>query len=82
MSEKEKEELQGLFVIQNGVAKFVPVETGVMGSTDVEVIKGIQQGDEIVTGSYQVLRTLKNNTKVKIEKGPAGGPNAGPPPSS
>ncbi len=75
--EKEKEEVQGLFVIQNGVAKFVPVDTGIMGSTDVEVTKGIQQGDEIVTGSYQVLRTLKNNTKVKIEKAPVGGANPG-----
>ena len=71
--EKEKEEIQGLFVVQNGVAKFVPVETGIMGSTDVEITKGIQPGDVIVTGSYQVLRTLKNNTKVTIEKTPAPG---------
>jgi HlyD family secretion protein len=77
--EKEKEEIQGLFTVQAGVAKFVPVETGIMGSTDVEITKGIQQGDVIVTGSYQVLRTLKNNTKVKIEKVPAPGANAGAP---
>jgi len=75
--EREKEEVQGLFVIQNGVAKFAPVETGIMGSTDVEITKGIQPGEEIVTGSYQVLRTLKNNTKIKIEKAPAGGANPG-----
>ena len=68
--DKEKEELQGLFVVRNGVAEFVQVETGIMGSTDVEVTKGIQPGDEIVTGSYQVLRTLKNKTKVKVEKAP------------
>ncbi|HEV2349512.1 MAG TPA: HlyD family efflux transporter periplasmic adaptor subunit [Terriglobia bacterium] len=75
--EKEKEEIQGLFVVQKGIAKFVRVETGIMGSTDVEVTKGIQPGDEIVTGSYQVLRTLKNNTKVTIEKTPAAGANPG-----
>jgi len=80
--DKEKEEVQGLFVVQNGIAKFLPVETGVMGSTDVEVTKGINQGDEIVTGSYQVLRTLKPNTKVTIEKTPPGGANPGAPPSS
>jgi len=68
--DKAKEELQGLFVVRNGVAEFVQVETGIMGSTDVEVTKGIQPGDEIVTGSYQVLRTLKNKTKVKVEKAP------------
>lgn len=78
--EKEKEEIQGLFVVQNGMAKFVPVETGIMGSTDVEITKGIQPGDVIVTGSYQVLRTLKNNTKVTIEKTPA--PGAAPAASS
>ena len=72
--EKDKEELQGLFVVdKNHVAKFVPVETGIMGTTDVEITKGIQPGDEIVTGSYQVLRTLKSNTKVQIEKAPAAG---------
>ncbi len=80
--EKEKEEVQGLFVVEKAIAVFHPVETGIMGSTDVEVVKGIQQGDEIVTGSYQVLRTLKNKTKVKIEKAPAGGANASSSPSS
>lgn len=75
--EKEKEEIQGLFVVKNGIAKFVRVETGIMGSTNVEITKGIQPGDEIVTGSYQVLRTLKNNTKIKIEKTPAPGASPG-----
>ena len=68
--EKSKEELQGVFAVRKGRAVFVPVETGIMGSTDVEVVKGLEQGEEMVTGSYQVLRTLKNNTKVKVEKNP------------
>jgi HlyD family secretion protein len=71
--ERGKEELQGVFVIRNGRAVFVPVETGIMGTTDVEVVKGIQPGDQIITGSFQVLRTIKNNTKVKIEKTPPPG---------
>jgi len=72
--EKAKEELQGVFVVRGGKAVFVPVETGIMGVTDVEITKGLQPGDEIVTGSYQVLRTLKNNTKVKVDNSaPAGG---------
>jgi len=33
---------------------------------NVEVLSGVKPGEEIVTGSYQVLRTLKNHTKVKI----------------
>jgi HlyD family secretion protein len=66
--EKAKEEIQGVFVIRSGRAVFVPVETGIMGQTDVEVTSGLAGGEQIVTGSYQALRTLKNDTKIKIEK--------------
>ena len=68
--DKSKEEIQGLFVIRNGRAAFVPVESGIMGPTDIEVLKGINPGDEIVTGSFSVLRSLKNNAKVKIDNKP------------
>lgn len=65
--DKSKEELQGVFVIKNGRAVFTQVETGIMGPTDVEVLKGINPGEEIVTGSFSVLRSLKNNAKVKVD---------------
>lgn len=65
--EKGKEELQGVFVVRNGRATFVQVESGIMGPTDMEIVKGVQPGDVIVTGSFSVLRTLKNNTKVRID---------------
>jgi HlyD family secretion protein len=63
----DKEELQGVFVIRNQRATFVQVESGIMSSTDMEIVKGVQPGDVIVTGSFSVLRTLKNNTKVRID---------------
>jgi HlyD family secretion protein len=63
---KAKEDIQGVFVIRNGKAEFVPVETGIAGTTDIEVTKGLKEGDEIVTGSYKVLRTLRNGASVKI----------------
>jgi HlyD family secretion protein len=62
-----KDEVQGVFVVRNGRAVFVPVKTGIMGSTQVEVLSGIKPGDTIVTGSYAALRTLKNNAKVKVD---------------
>ncbi len=62
-----KEELQGVFVVSNGKADFVPVQTGVTGATDIEVLTGLKDGDQIVTGSYQVIRTLRNDAKVKID---------------
>ena len=64
---KQKEEIQGVFVIRNKKAEFVPVETGISGTTDIEVTKGVKEGDEIITGSYKVLRTLKPGTSVKID---------------
>lgn len=45
--------------------KFVPVTTGVTGATDIQVLSGLKSGDEIVTGRYQVLRTLKSGIRVK-----------------
>jgi HlyD family secretion protein len=63
----EKKEIQGVFVIQNGKAEFTPVKTGIMGTMNVEVLSGVKPGDQIVTGSYQVLRTLKNDARVKID---------------
>ena len=64
---KQKEEIQGVFVIRNKKAEFVPVDTGISGTTDIEVTKGIKEGDEVITGSYKVLRTLKPGTNVKID---------------
>jgi HlyD family secretion protein len=65
--QKEKEEVQGVFVIRNKKAEFVPVDTGISGTTDIEVTKGLQDGDEVITGSYKILRTLKPGTSVKVD---------------
>jgi len=63
-----KEELQGVFVLKNKRdAVFVPVTTGISGTTDIEVTNGLKEGDEIVTGSYKVLRTLRNGASVKVD---------------
>lgn len=64
---KQKEEIQGVFVIRSKKAEFVPLETGISGTTDIEVIKGVKEGDEVITGSYKILRTLKPGTSVKID---------------
>jgi len=64
---KPKDEIQGVFVIRNKKAEFVPVETGINGTTDIEVTKGLQPAEEVITGSYKVLRTLKPGTTVKVD---------------
>ena len=63
-------EIQGIFVVRRGRAEFVPVTTGIMGVTDIEVMSGINEGDQIITGSYKALRTLKPDARVKIDNSP------------
>jgi HlyD family secretion protein len=65
-----KEELQGVFVVNAGKAQFREVKTGISGATDIEVLTGLKEGDQIVTGSYQVIRTIRNDAKVKIDNKP------------
>jgi HlyD family secretion protein len=60
-------EVQGVFVVRNKRAVFVPVNTGISGVTDIEVVSGLQDGDQIVTGSYKTLRTLKPDARVKVD---------------
>jgi HlyD family secretion protein len=61
-----KQELQGVFVIRDGKAQFVPVTTGITGATDIEVLSGLKDGDQIITGTYKIIRTLRNFAKVKV----------------
>jgi HlyD family secretion protein len=63
----KKEELQGVFVVAGGKAVFKKVETGITGATDIEVLSGLNDGDQIVTGTYQVIRTILNDTQVKVD---------------
>jgi HlyD family secretion protein len=65
-----KEEVQGVFVVENNKAVFHKVETGITGSTDIEVLSGLKENDQIVTGTYQVIRTIRNQADVKIDNKP------------
>ncbi|MBK5290179.1 MAG: efflux RND transporter periplasmic adaptor subunit [Acidobacteriia bacterium] len=67
-SEKaKKEELQGVFVIAGEKAVFKEVKTGITGATDIEVLSGLRDGEQIITGSYKVIRTLRNDAKIKVD---------------
>jgi HlyD family secretion protein len=63
----KKEEITGVFVIRAEKAVFQKVETGITGATDIEVVSGLKDGDQIITGTYQVIRTIKNETQVKVD---------------
>ena len=61
--------VQGVYLLENIKGKlraiFVPVTTGITGATDIEVLSGLNEGQEIVTGPYKTLRAIKNNALVK-----------------
>ena len=64
---QRREEVTGVFVIANQKAEFHKVETGITGSTDIEVLSGVQPGDQIVIGSYQAIRTMRPGSRVKVD---------------
>ena len=73
----KRKELKGVFVRRDGRAHFVPATFGVIGDTmDVEVLSGLQEGDEVISGPFQALRTLKVWDRVELdEKRMAAGQN-------
>jgi len=69
---RKEKEITGVFVVRDGVAKFVPVRTGIASETMIEVVGDIQPGESIVSGPYKALRELKPESKVKQEAPGAG----------
>jgi len=62
--------IQGVYVLETDKtgklrATFVPVTTGITGATDIEVLSGLTEGQEIVTGPFKTLRALKSGSLVK-----------------
>jgi HlyD family secretion protein len=67
-AEKEKKkEIQGVFTIESDTARFREVKTGITGATDIEVLTGLSEGEEIITGSYKVIRTIRNDARIKVD---------------
>jgi len=60
-------EKEGVFVITYGKATFHPVKTGIIGETEIEILEGVKEGEDVVVGSYKTLRTLRDQVKVKPE---------------
>lgn len=67
--------VQGVFVMRKEGRKlravFVPVQTGITGTSDIQVTSGVKPGDEIIIGPYRILRTLKSDATVKRDTTPA-----------
>ena len=63
-----KKELEGVFTVQkNRIVRFRPVITGITGESEIEVRYSLKEGEEVVSGSFQTLRTIEDGAAVKIE---------------
>src|SRR5574338_323145 len=64
---QSKKELEGVFVIREGKAIFQPVKTGIAGEKYFEVLSGLKEGDQVITGPFSSVRTLADGDAVKLE---------------
>jgi len=57
------------FVVVDGVAKAMPVKRGISNDTYVEISEGLEEGAQVVSGTYRVInRELEDGSKVKVEE--------------
>ncbi|MBK8726140.1 MAG: efflux RND transporter periplasmic adaptor subunit [Holophagaceae bacterium] len=61
-------EIEGVFIMEGGKSKFVPVKTGLLGDLNVEVVDGLKGGEQLITGPNRALRELKDGDTVKLDK--------------
>lgn len=60
--------IKGVYILDGNKTKFVEVETGITGESDIQIVSGIKEGDEVITGPSRVLNTLKEDTVVKKQE--------------
>lgn len=69
---------EGVYLMENGKARFQPIRTGLLGELSLEVLSGLKGGETLVTGPFKSLRTLKPGDALKLEKPkPGATPSAG-----
>ncbi len=62
---QQEQEIEGVFVVREGIAYFTPVEVGITGQEYFEILSGVQAGDTVVAGPYQIIRELLNEDRVR-----------------
>lgn len=64
---QQRKELEGVFIVRNNKAEFVPVKTGIAGEKYFEVLSGVKPGDQVIVGPFASVRELADGAPVKIE---------------
>ncbi|HUL60992.1 MAG TPA: efflux RND transporter periplasmic adaptor subunit [Anaeromyxobacteraceae bacterium] len=63
-----------VFVMENGVARPRPVETGLASDTEIEIVSGLAAGERVIDGPYRVVsKELADGKRVKEEEPPGAG---------
>lgn len=65
-----RKETEGVFVLRDGRAVFVPVKVGIAGDRYFEVLSGLKEGDQVITGPFNNVRNLQDGDQVKQEEKP------------
>ena len=65
---RTRKELEGVFVVQDGAAEFLPVKTGIAGDKYFEVLSGLKDGDQVITGPFNSVRDLQDGDKVALDR--------------
>lgn len=65
-----RKETEGVFVLRDNKAVFVPVKTGIAGDKYFEVLDGLKEGDRVITGPFNSVRDLRDGDPVKQEETP------------
>lgn len=65
---KNEEPEEGVYIVENSRVKFYPVKKGIMGEMMIEIVSGLEEGQEVVVGPYSALRQLKDGLLIKPEE--------------
>jgi len=76
--EGETVEMEGAFVVREGRAVFTPIKIGIAGERHFEVLEGAAEGDQVIIGPFEVIRTLVDGERVTPENDASGPPFGGP----
>jgi HlyD family secretion protein len=67
-----RKEVEGVFVVRDGKAEFLPIKMGIAGDKYFEVLGSLNVGDAVITGPYNSVRGMADGDAVKIDNAKKG----------
>jgi len=62
-----RKEVEGVFLVRDGRSEFLPIKMGIAGDKYFEVVNGLKNGDQVITGPYNSVRTMADGDMVKVD---------------